>query len=585
MSLDSRGVAVKAGPGVLRLMGRHASTLALIALLAAGGAVCLVFPCRVYECDAVIYATRAIHGDAAQSLEAAHLGFDFLEYSVAGLGQRFSPPASPVCILAYVSVAAGLTGVLFFWLLLRRLGASTGANLLLSGCLLFSYTYWHYSLQAESHIIAGLLLILLALQVHRMFGRPTVGNTLGTALILALAALIHQTSVLALPAIILGVMMLRVTGKRKRNLVLMLLLSSAVLFGVPTLYGGVCVTGGSTARDLWPWLISSHLQTWGQWRSTSLPAAAVGLVRSITGSHYVLGFEPVKRLALRLFPFASLQDEVRVAGLVPAHVRFALITVQAVLLTFFGMVVLGALKNLRSAKVTRDPYAGFLIVWMLTLTVFVIWWAPERCEFWIGILIPGLILLGLPGLSRVVSGMSLWAAAAVVAALFTLNCLGSIGPQAARVAEPETCVAVAIDAVVNSGDVVLSDCSFCGRASKYVRSFEKVNLLFPSVSAGESDTRSIDEVKAGSLEEMGSAVAVAPERLIAHAVCTVDSVLVAAEYGERSVYIIMNPLSEDAHHKRLYAEVLDAVQEEFQISEIVRLRAAVELRRIESRKL
>jgi len=554
---------VKSGPRAPGSVRPRASALALTILLVAGGVIYLMFPSRIYECDSVIYATRAIHGDISEALDAAHLGFDLLEYGVAGFGQRLSPPASPVCILPYVSVAAGLAGIFLFWQLLQRLGTSIGTRVLLSGSLMFCYTYWNYSLQAESHMLASLLLILLALQVHRLLRQPTIRNVLTTSLILALATLIHQTSVLLLPAIMVGVMMVRGGGTSKYKVLLTLVTSSVILIAVPTLYGGICVTRGSPTLDLWSWLRSSQLQAWGNWRIISLPAAAVGLTRSLTGSHYLLGFESIKRFALEFFPFSSLQDELMVADLIRSQVRLALVPVQAILLLFFGWAALGVLRKLRSPAVTGNPYAGFLIVWVLTLTVFTIWWAPERSEFWIAILIPCMILLALPGLSRLISGISLPVAVIMVAAIFAVNFLGSICPQSARVAETETCVAVGIDAVVKSGDIVLSDCSFRGRASRYVTSFEKVNLLNP-------DARSKGN---GALEH-----------IVPCALCAVDSLLKDVKRDQRTVYILMCPLSEEPHLRHLYADILSAVQEEFVVSEIVPLRAPAELRRIESRK-
>jgi hypothetical protein len=295
----------------------------------------------------------------------------------------------------------------------------------------------------------------------------------------------------------------------------------------------------------------------------SLPSAIVGLTRSFIGSHYMLGFEPLRRLAFRLFPFSSLQDELRVAELVPEQVRLILLPVQAALLLFFGWAALEVLRRLRSVWLTRAPYAGFLIAWALTLTVFVIWWAPERSEFWISIMIPCMVLLGLPGLSRRISGMSLPAAVIVVAAIFAVNFFGSVLPQSARVAEMETGVAVGIDAVVETGDIVVSDCSFYGRASRFVPSFEKVNLLDSAAGAGEGGT---------------------PESIIPSALGKVDSLLKAAEQDRRTVYVIMSPLSEEPSLRQLYMEILSALRDEFKMSGVVPLRAPVELRRIESRR-
>jgi hypothetical protein len=534
--------------------------MVLVALLAAGAVTYTAFPARILECDAVIYASRAGHAGLSEVLSASHLGFDFTDYMAARLGRHLSTPASAIHILTPASVAIGLAGVFFFWLLLCRLGASAATNLLLSGTLMFCYTYWHFSLQAESHIIAGFFLILLAWQVHRLYRKPKVGNAVLASLFLALATLMHQTSVLVMPAILAGVVLLRAPREKKRSTVLALITSCAAIIAVPYLAGGISAAGSVSAAGLWEWATTSHLQaSWGNWRVTSVPAAAVGLARSLIGSHYVLGFGPVERLANRLFPLGSFADEMTVAGLVGKHIRYVLVPLHAALLIFFGAAVLGCLRGLRSVLAARHPYAAFLVVYILTLTVFVIWWAPERAEFYIAIIIPGLILLGLPGVSRLISGIRMPVAALLVAALFAMNFAGSIRPQSARSAEPEACVAVAIDAVVDKGDIVLSDSDFRGRAAVYVQSFEKVNLLESAAPARGRDT-------------------------IVEAVGRVDSLLEAADRDGRSVYAVLSPLSRGPHSREAYSEIVSALQEEFLITEPVQIRAPALLGRVESRK-
>ncbi len=573
------------GDGVVSHARKHVSTLALIALLGAGAATYLAFPSRVFECDSVIYATKAIHGDISDVLQLSNLGYSLMERGAARIGQRLSPPASPICITAYVSLAAGLAGIFLFWRLIQSLGATASANLLLSGSLLFSYTYWHFSLQAESHILAGFFLILLSPQVYRHIREPTVRNAIVVSLILAAATLMHQTSVLVLPAIIVGMIASRRDGKDARRHVLAVVITYVTVLSVPCLLGAIRATKGSSAREIWQWMINPYpWASWGQWRIMSLPAAGIGLIRSFIGSHYLLGLGPIEQVARRLFPFASLQDEMIAAGLVKGYVRVLLIPVQTALLLFFGWAFLRTVRNLRSVPAETVPYVLFLVTWVLVFATFVVWWAPERAEFWLGVLIPALLLLGLPGTNRIVSGVSLRVSVLLLAALFTLNFLGSILPQSARGAEPETCVVVAIDAIVKPGDIVLSDCSFRGRASRYVRSFEKVNLLKSFISGEIADPDIASKEGPYAPEQANHAVSRIPVKLIPYAISSIDSLLEASRHDERSLYIIMSPLSEEVRLRVLYSAVLSAVDEKFLLSGLIPLRAPVALRKVISRR-
>lgn len=88
-------------------------------LLAVAALFYLVYPSRVPECDAVIYASAALRGIREITFDPGHLGFGSLEALAAAAGRTVQPPLNPVLILQYVSMAAALAAAYAFY---RTLG-------------------------------------------------------------------------------------------------------------------------------------------------------------------------------------------------------------------------------------------------------------------------------------------------------------------------------------------------------------------------------------------------------------------------------------------------------------------------------
>jgi hypothetical protein len=123
--------------------------------LVVAAALYLAFPARVLECDAVIYASAALHVDVEISTDPGHLGFGLIELAAAAVGRRLTPPLSPVYILPYLSIAAAIAGLYGLFRTLLDAGVKHGRAICYAGVVGFSYGYWHFALQAESHILSA----------------------------------------------------------------------------------------------------------------------------------------------------------------------------------------------------------------------------------------------------------------------------------------------------------------------------------------------------------------------------------------------------------------------------------------------
>jgi hypothetical protein len=154
---------------------------------------------------------------------------------------------------------------------------------------------------------------------------------------------------------------------------------------------------------------------------------------------------------------------------------------------------------------------------------------------------------------------------AVLVALFAVNFWGSIYPQSLDRMEPDTLAALAIEAAVEPGDVVISDSGLSGRATQFVRAFHMVDLM--DLRIRTASTRGVT-----SAADHGELV-----------LAVVDSVLGEAERRGKAVYLLATPLSTNEETATRYEGLAAAVAERFDISEGVAVRAAIDVRRVRRR--
>lgn len=576
---------VDAANEVPRPRRRH---LPIVILLVVAAFFYLAFPAHILECDAVMFAYGALHRDLIFMGYAHHLGYNLLQFIAAGLGRQFDPPVSPIYILQYLSMAAGLAGAYVFHRMLIRIRVRLGAAVLLSGTLLFCYAYWHYSRQADTHIITAFLLICFLSRMERLLKAPSLNAAAVSGLILGIATIMHQSSILLLPAVLVAFAACRAI----RHHIVRYMSVFALVYGIagilPYPVTGWHMVGIRTFGDFHGWLTdTSQWGGWGIWRKETIAATVIGIVRSLTGSHYLLGSAPIASMARRLFPAGSFQDEMAIAHTVPVWLRPALIIVQAGVILMALRAVLRSILRLRRTVASAGRALVFLLMtWIVTLGIFFAWWAPERVEFWISWFVPSFALVGLAYREGEAPGfVPRWAVAVFLGGLFCVNFFGSIYPQSGPLIEVDTSVGVAIDSVVDKGDIVLSDCSFSGRASQYSQSFRKINLLDPL-----GDTLPSGLPKTLYWQRRGrtpqtytcpdtSYASMVPE-LRSRALAVVDSIMGEADKQNRNVYLVMTPLQSDPGFNFVYRQIVEAIENEYDLSEQMSLRADINIRRI-----
>ncbi len=552
-------------------------------LLLTAAILYLFFPAAVLECDAVIYSCAGLARDLVQSTDAGHLAWGFFEMGAAALGSVFSPPVHPVDLLRWLAVGSAWVGLWFFAGLGRRLGASGAAAFVTTGLLGFSYSYWHFGVQAESHLVATLFLILFAASTREALRAGNLRATAWASAFLSLSTLFHQTGILLVPVFLVPAWF-AVSGARERVRLFSVFLGIYFLgVIVPYLGVGWWVRDFRSYGEFRDWILGLSLWgLWGEWENTTGPAALIGAGRSLVGSHYLLGINWVERLAFRVVPNASWADETALAVTVPGGVCYLLLFLQTL---WFSVLLVGLVRvagGVRDAWREHGRMFGFLGLWLAIYTPFILWWAPVRAEFWIAVFLPALLLVA-PALLRGgwPTGWRRGVPVVFVAALAVLNLVGSLAPQSRRDVEPELQALVALNAVARTGDFVLSDTALRGRATRYVYTLDKVNLLHPSPWRTSRMSPAAEGAPLPGTYEEADRLPI-PELTdpVERALATVSVVLRVARNEKRNVYLAMQPLAFGENRRAEYLDLLPRIEERFELSEEVPVRSGVVWRKV-----
>ena len=532
----------------------------ILSLMVAMALLYLAYPSRTHEYDAMGFASAALSGEHWLAADPGHLGFGPLEILATGIGQRVHPPLNPVLLLQYLSMVAGLAGIYAFYRTLTGLGASPRRATVFAGILCCTYAYWHFALQAESHLLSTALLLFFLMQFTRLVESRSPGAVAWAGALLGLATLMHQKNILLVaPALI--ALPIAVHGRGRSAMVVgMFLATYGVVTILPYLVVGLGVAGLRTIPDLHHWIMGlSNYGAWGHWTNQTMLLTGGAIVRSLVGSDFLLGLGPIKALAVRLAPHMLMQDELAVAAAVPPALGAALFPLEAALLVLAVAALVRRARSLKTLFSRHAPLAMFLVAWVLLLGVFSAWWVPWRLEFWIDLFPPLLLLLALPldqdpehrgGRSR--------AAGTFLLALATVNFFGSIRPESLPTTDAETNLALALDATIKPGSTILADTPLCGRAPRCPRAFVPADLLD------------------------GFAPGVVPaQAALFH---KVDSLLAAADSAGKSVYLVATPRAPEAARRAAYRSLVASLGVRFRLDEKVPIRANIDLRRIGPRR-
>jgi len=337
---------------------------AVIPLFLATFTFLLLFALRASEqiSDGLAYASSVKMGAA---FHPHHLSF----LPIIHLFARGFCSAGVSCDVIFVAqihnIMWSVVSVVAFYFLARKLVASNPVGLLAALCLLCSQGFWILSSQVEPYIPTfGCVMLLTAILMLRGDADLHVAGILGVSLLLAMAVLYHQASVLF--CIPMGYYLLATQSRQRWRTPLavfslggMMVLSAYVLTFLLT-------RDARTPGDFLRWLtmyVHHPNPDWGTFAHFS-----------VTGLYQL---------------FVSQSWAIVNASGIQITYDFASVMLVLLFLAFFTWNILQVARRAAHAKIRC-----FSLIWLVTYYVYFLWWLPSEWKFFILTLIP-IILLAL----------------------------------------------------------------------------------------------------------------------------------------------------------------------------------------------
>ncbi|HEX9744458.1 MAG TPA: hypothetical protein VGB30_03435 [bacterium] len=148
--------------------------------------------------DGVVFASIIEHGPPEKLFNPHHLLYSPLFYLIHRVLEGiFGPHILALKVMQWGNVLIGSIGVALLWGLIRRLAHDQGLAILVTllGC--FSFTWWHYSTDADVYMLSTLFLILAADRVEIVSRQraPKNSDFIYIGIMQALSVLFHQLNV------------------------------------------------------------------------------------------------------------------------------------------------------------------------------------------------------------------------------------------------------------------------------------------------------------------------------------------------------------------------------------------------------
>jgi hypothetical protein len=216
-------------------------------------------PTKKYYFDGVVFAANIEHGNIAGLFNPHHLLYTWIFYiihnlMVAALG--FDVQA--VDVMLWSNVILGAIGVGLFWTLLSRMIEDDGLALLMTLLAAFSFTWWHYSTDADVYILTTVLLLLAAIRLEWIIRHraPRNGDFVYIGLLHAASVLTHQLNIFWIVCVAGCLIWGVVPGTRSDRLrwwwiyfLSMGIPVAACYFGI-----GIVLLGHATPGTFWYWI-------------------------------------------------------------------------------------------------------------------------------------------------------------------------------------------------------------------------------------------------------------------------------------------------------------------------------------------
>lgn len=441
----------EAGPWLRLRLWLHSDPLTASLLFFISGALFWATRAHYNTFDAVSYANQigrvyeATH-DPHWLFHPHHLLFNVFNYLIWRASRALGYGGGPLIVMQRVNALLGALGIAVFYLTLRRLiHRSRGLPVLIAAGVALSFGYWVCATDGRVNMPSTVFLLLAFGQVCRLLDAARVGRATLAGVLAGLALLFHESAGLFVLVGLAGVLLaeadpLRPPVPRLRTRLLFAYGAAwAATVGLPYL-----LVGG----------IGLHLHTLADFRQWMTSYAELGWWWSFDIPHNL-------RLDLSAFRHAVLADLPGRPGTSSLSRRAPFDVRLLYFAALFGWLVAVYAFFAALPLLWRSHQRRILIVcslWILLYVAFFTVWSPGYFVFWVPVLAPTGLLLGL-GMSHYRTGRSglmvNWLVGLWIALYAAVNWTQSIRPHRLPDANPFLRVADQVKAHTVPGDRVL----------------------------------------------------------------------------------------------------------------------------------
>lgn len=353
------------------------------------GAVYLLTPTALYYWDGVVFATLCETGSLHDMIHPHHLLFNFSSDILYELVRMHAPGARALSILIVLSSIFGALTIYFSHLIFRRIFNREGLAVATTSFMGFSFTFWHYSTDANAYIISAFFPVLASYLLLTMDNFPMHRFRLTwVSIVFSIGMLLHQVVVLFYPVYFFWMVVFKFRDKSRKFTIpmrILLIILPALIAGSVYFLIGRIFFQYTTLDEYWNWITSyGHQKRW--WfgnENAGFPA----FTRAVIVSHLKLMFYPdYIRHGFLNFTQLTFVDIVKKLLTV-----VSLITVLLVFIRGF-VYLIGAIGK-------RRFYAALLLLWILPYLVFFTFFTPQFEFYRLYYLFPLMVIfaLGLKG--------------------------------------------------------------------------------------------------------------------------------------------------------------------------------------------
>lgn len=393
--------------------------------------------------DSLNYLVITRDGSVIDLFHPHHLLFHIFNRGIYLLWGLVGFNGSPEVPMEMNNVVAGLAGLGLIYAIARRIGMSFQLSLASMVAVASSYSYWWYSVEAETYLLPIPFILLSAYQFIALVESQFEGKRFsGLGITLAMATLFHQQHVLLVLLMPISIFIMWLQLRRDiafltvvRDVAIMLGVSSVIIV-VPYLLVATIVHGNLDLSSIIDWTRSyQKIGMYTPWALSSPIKAIVGMGRSIWGLNPIYKFSWFQDFFTQAFPLKLLIEEQFLASHMAIYqVWISLVSFGISVLMAIGLITRKILHSSKSSQAThpsnmKAAFIAFAVPLFIVYSVFNTLWEPQNIEFWIAPL-PFLVLALAAWIVRSqwdLSGRVLtWI---FVASLAIGNLVGSVLPQ------------------------------------------------------------------------------------------------------------------------------------------------------------